>query len=277
MRAKQFTGKDIIAAVLTTAFLLGNLALVGTTGRERAKRAVCLANLDKLTEAWISYADDNDGRIVNGEAEYATPGGCSTPSSGRHKNEKWWVGTDVDPSYMVGKQLAEDVQIRAIRAGALFPYCGTENLYHCPSGIRAGVRSYAITDAMNGLYRDGTHNVDVGVKVGETVLWVKNRSEIVVPGPAFRLVFVDEGRPTPESYAVHYLNARWWDPSPVRHDDGTNVSFADGHSEHWTWEAAETVANGGAAKPFYQYMPTTPAGKRDLQRMQVAVWGRLGY
>ncbi len=276
MRAKQFTRRDIIVAVLTMAFLLGSLALVGTTGRERAKRAVCLANLGKLTEAWISYADDNDGRIVNGEAEYAVAGGCFTPLVGRHANEKWWVGTDVDPGYMTGKQLAEDVQIRAIRAGALFPYCGTENLYHCPGAIR-GVRSYSITDAMNGLYRDGTHNGNVGAKVGETVLWVKKRTEIVVPGPAFRLVFVDEGRPTPDSYAVHYLNARWWDPSPVRHDDGTNVSFADGHSEHWTWEGAETVANGAAAYPFYNYMPTTPAGKRDLQRMQVAVWGRVGY
>jgi prepilin-type processing-associated H-X9-DG protein len=276
MQAKEFTRKDILVTILTGAFLLGNLALVGTTGRERAKRAVCLANLDKLTEAWISYADDNDGRIVNGEAEYATPGDCSTPLFGRHANEKWWVGTDVDPGYMTGKQLAEDVQVRAIRAGALFPYCGTENLYHCPRGIR-GVRSYSITDAMNGLYRDGTQSFGVGVKVGETVLWVKNRAEIVAPGPAFRLVFVDEGCPTPDSYAVHYLNARWWDPAPVRHGDGTNVSFADGHSEHWTWEGAETVANGGATYPLYQYKPATPEGMRDLQRMQVSVWGRLGY
>jgi prepilin-type processing-associated H-X9-DG protein len=276
MRTKQFTQRDVVVAVFMIAFLLGNLALVGTAGRERAKRAVCLANLAKLTEAWNSYADDNDGRIVNGEAEYVKPGGCSMPLAGRHANEKWWVGTDVDSSYMTGKQLAEDVQIQAIRAGALFPYCGTENLYHCPNGMR-GVRSYSITDAMNGLYRDGTHSANVGVKVGETVLWVKKRAEIVVPGPTLRLVFVDEGHPAPDSYAVHYLNARWWDPAPVRHDDGTNVSFADGHSEHWTWEGAETVANGAAAYPFHQYMPTTSAGVRDLQWMQVAVWGRLGY
>ncbi len=276
MRAKQFIQMDMVVGVVATAFLLGNLALVGAGGRERAKRAVCLANFKELGQAWIQYADDNGGKIVNGEAEYATPGGCSTPTLGRHAKEKWWVGTDVDPGYMTGKQLAEDVQIRAIRAGALFPYCGTANLYRCPSGMR-GVRSYSITDALNGLYRDGTHSFGVGVKVGETVLWVKKRAEIIVPGPALRLVFVDEGRPAPDSYAVHYLNARWWDPPPVRHDDGTNVSFADGHGEHWKWEAAETVRTGGATNPLYQYMPTTPEGKRDLQRVQIAVWGRLGY
>ena len=36
------------------------------------------------------------------------------------------------------------------------------------------------------------------------------------------------------------------------------------------------MANGGAANPLYQYTPKTPEGKRDLQRVQVAVWGRLG-
>ena len=54
----------------------------------------CLSNLKQLQMAWIAYAGDNDDRIVNGEAEYGTAGLCSTPTSGRHRYEKWWVGTD---------------------------------------------------------------------------------------------------------------------------------------------------------------------------------------
>jgi prepilin-type processing-associated H-X9-DG protein len=277
MRARRFTRGDVVAGVVITAFLLGNLALVGTGGRERAKRAVCLANLGELMQAWNAYADDHGDRIVNGEADYSIPGTCTTPTAGRHKDEQWWVGTDTDSGYMVGTVCPKEVQIQAIRAGALFPYCGTEYLYHCPNGSPGAVRTYAICDAMNGLYRSGTFKGNAGVQVGETVLWIKNRAEIVVPGPALRLVFVDEGLPTPDSYAVHYLSPRWWDPPRVRHSDGTNVSFADGHAEHWTWEAAETVAVGAMANPLHQYMPTTPEGQRDLQRMQVAVWGRLGY
>jgi len=82
---------------------------------------------------------------------------------------------------------------------------------------------------------------------------------------------------TPDSYAVHYLNPRWWDPPHVRHGDGTNVSFADGHSAYWKWEANETKAVGKLANPTHQYQPKTPEGADDLQKVQKGVWGRLGY
>jgi prepilin-type processing-associated H-X9-DG protein len=273
MHTRQLTKRDTGVAVVTTLFALCALSAVGPSGRERAKQAVCLANVKQLGQAWLQYADDNDGKIVNGEAYAAADGKAPVPMSGIHAREKWWTGDDCDSNYMTGGTLAKAVQMQAIRAGALFPYCGTESLYHCPDGIAGGVRTYSIVDSMNGLARSGTYNV----KVGETVLWVKKKSEITVPGPALRLVFLDEGRPTPDSYATLYTGPQWWDPPAVRHGDGTNVSFADGHCEHWRWEAAETVTVGAAANPMHNYTPTTPAGVRDLQRMQTAVWGRLGY
>ncbi len=275
---RQFTRQDVVVLLVSIPLLL-NVAVVGTPGRERAKRAVCYANLKQLTQAWFLYADENDGKIVNGEVDYnnTAPGTCTTPSSGWHAKEKWWVGTDTNPSYMEGKHHPRDVQIQAIRAGALFPYAGTENLYHCPNSIPGAVRAYAITDAMNGLPRSGTFKGNAGAKVGETVLWVKRMAEIVTPGPAHRLVFMEEGRPTPDSYAVHYLSPRWWDPPYVRHGDGAHVAFADGHVLHQEWKAAETTAIGVADTPMHQFTPETPEGREDLQRMQIAVWGRLGY
>lgn len=279
METRRLRIWDLGALLVLSVLLLGSLAVVGQGGRERAKEAVCLANLHALGQAWIQYADDNEGKIVNGEAYAGGDGTCPTPTSGNHARERWWMGDDVSPSYMTGGTLALGVQIQAIRAGALFPYCGTENLYRCPNVVPDAVRAYPIVDAMNGLARTGTYSSfpPKGVKVGETVLWVKNRAEITVPGPESRLVFIDEGRPTPDSFATNYNVAQWWDPAPVRHSDGTNVSFADGHSEHWTWEAAEPIANGKEANPTHGRRPTTPEGLRDLQRVQKAVWGRLGY
>jgi prepilin-type processing-associated H-X9-DG protein len=280
--ARQIGRKDVAILLVATGLFSCNLAAVGTTGRGQAKEAVCLTNLRRMTKAWLAYAADNGDRIVNGEAEYGTPGICTTPMAGTHAKEKWWVGTDCHPGYMTNQNYPADVQVAAIRAGALFPYTGDERLYHCPAGVPASVRTYSITDAMNGLHRPGTYVTlrtvgETGVKVGETVLWVKKTTEIITPGPAQRLVLVDEGCVTPDSYAVHYVNPYWWDPPRVRHGAGTNVSFADGHSEHWTWEAAETIAVGSAEYPMHQYEPTTPAGRRDLRRMQTAVWGRIGY
>jgi prepilin-type processing-associated H-X9-DG protein len=180
---------------------------------------------------------------------------------------------------MNGEQLPQQTQLRAIRAGALYQYCKDVRLYRCPTGIRGEMRTYTITDAMNGLYRSGTRvgSSNTGVRVGRTVLWVKRRTEISVPGPAYRLVFLDEGRVTPDSYAVHYENNTWWDPPFVRHGDGTNVSYADGHADYWKWIGKKTLETGKMANPEHQMVPGTPEERDDLERMQIAVWGRLGY
>jgi len=278
-KAKGFTLIELLVVIAIIAVLMAILMPSLKRAREQGKRAVCLNNLKQLGLAWIVYADDNDDKIVNGEAEYnqSAPGTCSTPTGGRHAREKWWVGTDCHSGFMSGEQLDEEIQLSAIRAGALFRYVPSEKLYQCPTGIRGEMRTYTITDAMNGLPRDGTFSGNAGTRVGRTMLWVKRRTDISVPGPSYRLVFLDEGRVTPDSYATHYRNARWWDPPHVRHGDGTNVSFADGHSAYWKWESKETINVGKMADPQHQFTPTTDAGRADLEKMQIAIWGRLGY
>jgi prepilin-type processing-associated H-X9-DG protein len=234
--------------------------------------------MKQLAFAWLLYADENDDRIVNGETDNESPPGeirVSTKSF--HKNELYWLGRDWHDNYMSGGQLDPITQIKAIRLGALYPYCKNEKLYRCPTGIRGEMRTYSIVDSMNGLRRDGTFNGDVGAVVNRTVLWVKRKIEITVPGPTFRIVFLDEGRVTPDSYAVHYLNNRWWDPPYVRHGDGTDVAYADGHSDYWKYKGKKTLTTGKKADPDHQMQPETADEFEDLQRMQKAVWGRLGY
>ena len=177
--------------------------------KEQGKRAACLSNLKQLALAWIMYADENDDKIVNGEAYNGGDGLAPIPTGGRHKGEQWWTGDDCASGYMQGAHLEHEVQIRAIKAGALFPYCKNEKLYRCPTGVRGEMRTYTIGDSMNGIPRSGTNRGNVGTRVGRTMLWIKNRTDISVPGPAYRIVFLDEGRITPDSYATHYVNPRW--------------------------------------------------------------------
>jgi prepilin-type processing-associated H-X9-DG protein len=273
------TTKDTAVVLSCIIFLFATLGAVGSVGRERAKRTVCLSNLKQLTAAWNLYTDENNDRIVNGEA-YLDPIGppaAPVPTSGIHKGERYWTGNDCASNFMLGEQRPQYIQIQAIRAGALYPYCGTEKLYRCPAGIRGQMRTYSIADSMNGMPREGTISGNVGVRVGNTVLWVKKRSEITIPPPASRTVFIDVGRILPDSYAVHYLWPRWWDPPPVRHNDGATLSFADGHTEYWKWKGRDTIAAGKMTNPMHQFQPVTAAGREDLQRMQKAVWGRLSY
>ncbi|UCD49919.1 MAG: hypothetical protein JSW27_20610 [Phycisphaerales bacterium] len=262
---------DLLVLALCAVFLAACLGAVGTTGRERAKRAVCLSNLKVLTQAWRQFADDHDGQLVNGMA------GIDRFSGG--KLDKAWVGQCWHSSYFAGEQLDEAIQKQEIRRGALWPYLQDLNLYRCPSGYPGEMLTYAIVDSMYGMSRSGTWSGGGGARVGDTVLWIQNFNEIITPGPAERMVFIDYGCVTIDSFAVLYLQERWWEGPPVHHNDGTTVSFADGHVAYWQWKGTETIEAGRSnslhASSWLQ--PETQEGREDLHRLQRAVWGRLGY
>jgi len=288
-KSKAFTLIELLVVIAIIAILMAILMPALNRVKEQGKRAACLGSMKQLSLCWIIYSDDYDGKIVNGEAfeggdGQAIPRGMSDPV---HPGEVWWTGDDVG-DFWNGINLTPDLQKRAIRAGALFQYCKDEDLYRCPTGMKGEMRTYTITDAMNGLHRDGTFRAagsrHVGERNGRTVLWVKSRDEISVPGPAYRIVFLDEGRITPDSYATHYQSEQWWDPPFVRHGDGTNVSYADGHADYWKYRGMKTLQTGKlAAEPgrpandLHQMVPESEDDFQDLYRMQKAVWGALGY
>jgi prepilin-type processing-associated H-X9-DG protein len=271
---------DLAVLFLSVSLAAFTLAAVGPSGRERAQRTVCLANLKQLTSAWLLYADQNDGKIVNGA------GGINRISGSLREDP--WVGQSWSSNWnndsVANTGLTEQQKIQAIQVGALWPLVGEERLYRCPAGRRHEWVTYAIVDAMNGLHRDGTYTgnwnyvLDRGVRVGETVLWIKKKAEIVSPPPAKRMVFVDEGAATPDSFGVHYQgNGTWWDDPPVRHNDGATVSWADGHASEYRWLAPETIEFGRRAINRYYggFAPKTPEGRQDLDDFCRAVWGRL--
>ncbi len=104
---------------------------------------------------------------------------------------------------------------------------------------------------------------------------------------------MDQGQPNNTLY-VHYLDRFWQEssPPPIYHGDGMTLAMADGHAEYWKWKGLETVElprksvqiaagrygvvldlEGSAAT----YEPQTEDGLYDLERLQRATWGRLGY
>jgi prepilin-type N-terminal cleavage/methylation domain-containing protein/prepilin-type processing-associated H-X9-DG protein len=282
-KRKAFTLIELLVVIAIIAILLAILMPALNRVKEQGKRAACLSNLKQLQLAWDMYATENDENVVNGEAYGGGDGTAPIPTGGIHKGERWWTGDDIG-DFWQGINLPEEIQKQAIRAGALFPLCKNETLYRCPTGVRDEFRTYTITDAINGLRRAGTYTGNVGARNGRTVLWIKKRTEFSVPGPAHRIVFLDEGRITPDSYATHYQNERWWDPPFVRHGDGTNVSFADGHADYWKYMGSKTLeigklaaVPGRNANDLHQMVPSSEDDYQDLYRMQKAVWGKLGY
>jgi prepilin-type processing-associated H-X9-DG protein len=253
---------ELLVVIAIIAVLMAILIPALNRVREQGKRAACLSNVKQLTLAWILYADDNDDKIVAGCTGVGGQGNVPDDEDG------WvhWAGyTDENPN--------EDSQIEAIKDGSLFPYVKNERLYKCPTGLRGETRTYAIVDSMNG-WPSGPR--------------IKKRVQIRRPGE--RVVFLDEGCITFASWSVPYGTEAWYggvvavagfwngnnrhkDPPPIRHGNGTNFSYADGHSEYWKWKDPRTISYGRLEVGSGPNQPGNP----DLHRVQKAVWGELGY
>lgn len=262
-----YTKKELAVVLGCMVLAVVSLGAIGSGGRERAKRVVCLSNLGKLTVAWVQFANDNDGKLVNGDTgEYGYPDYHMYALGGEHYGETPWVL----PDWKQNTTIEEKKQ--AILEGALYPYCKKIRLYKCPTGTCEEFRSYSVVDAMN-------------CKGWE---WHREMLKIImdIRRPAERFVFVDHGGNGTavlggwSCFSQHSSGSyrwMWWDAPPIRHDYGTTFAFADGHGEYWKWEDERTVEYGLYAlennDAFSDAQPNNP----DIDRVQIAVWGRLGY
>jgi len=243
---RGFTLIELLVVIAIIAVLMAILMPALNRVREQGKRAACLSNVKQMTLGWMMYADDNDQKIISGKTD---------------RNS--WV-------YWPGRDASEEARIDGIQSGLLFPYCPNIKLYKCPTGVRGEVVTYAAVDSMNG------HDAIPGAE-GQVL---KNRVQIRRPGQ--RAVYLDEGRLSPTSWTVWYDQERWWDQITARHGDGTNLSFADGHSEYWKWKDPSTLE---ICKADYDYWQGTGRhgdmsrcpGSQDLHDVQKAAWGKLGY
>jgi prepilin-type N-terminal cleavage/methylation domain-containing protein/prepilin-type processing-associated H-X9-DG protein len=285
-----FTLVELLVVIAIIALLMGILLPALNRARELGKRVVCLSNLKQMTVAWMAYAEANSDKIVNGAP--TTPTGnlgaciecagttCTTRAvapnattnnvDNLHYDELPWIGSTSGVANECCKKCA-------ITSGALWKYIQNDKIYRCPTGDKGATITYIMIDSMNGLPRDGTHSGTTPVEG----VWIKNRNKI--KKVAARTVFIDEGKVTPDSYAVNYRSAMWFDPPMVRHGDGTIVSFADGHAESWKWKSKKTIDFGKKceANPSYNVFPTSAEQNmdtmQDLYLMQIRCWGGINY
>jgi len=282
-KRKGFTLVELLVVIAIIALLMAVLLPALNRAREQGKRIVCMSNIKQLTVGWNMYADTYNDKIVDtatpsqGDTRYCDqcpdcPAGAPyiakakappTGTNSGHDNELPWVGGAYNPT-----QLPECAAKCAIQSGALFKFASDFKIYRCPTANKGELFTYSAMDSMNGMPGAATQ-CGRGEPKGYLI---KYRNAITKT--ATKIVFMDEGKVTPDSFAVYYNQEEWWDPPEVRHGDGQIFSFVDNHAEHWKWtkETAEIGKRGqGNVKP------TTTPGKQDLYRVQINCWGKLGY
>ncbi|MEN6425157.1 MAG: type II secretion system protein [Phycisphaerales bacterium] len=253
-RRNGFTLIELLVVIAVIAILMAILMPALQRAREQGQRAVCLGNLKQLQLSWILYADDNDDKLVSSEA-----GG-----SWRSQFGEPWVGLTWAANWTSGGTLDEETQKEGLKDGALWSYVKETKLYQCPVGYRGELLTYAMMISSNGRSIEGSPQF---------------KRRLKVPQPAQRLVFIDEGVSSPDAYSTKYNQASWWDQPSTRHGDGTDFSFADGHTEYRKWESLETIKKGRNNVRSWpgEWVPETDEGIVDLQWVQKGIWGKLGY
>ena len=250
MRCSAFTLIELLVVIAIIAILMSVLMPALNRARLHGKRAACMGNLKQLGMSWIMYADENDDRIV-----------AANP------NTTGWV------QWVNNANATEEEKLRGLRDGTLYNYCPNVKSYRCPTGVRGEVVTYAIVDSMNGYSGHPWTQ-------SNPAMTIKKKSAIKSPGT--RLVFLDEGRLSPNSWTVWYTQPTWWDQITRRHGQGTTVSFADGRGEFFKWSDPRTFDVTDAEYSGWQSSgrhsaEATQPGNLDLEKVIRGAWGKLGY
>jgi prepilin-type N-terminal cleavage/methylation domain-containing protein/prepilin-type processing-associated H-X9-DG protein len=240
VRSRGFTLIELLVVIAIIAILAAMLLPALSQAKRRSAAVVCLNNLKQLQTCWHLYTVDNNDLLVPNNSVLFGGGGGGAAALGA----SWCL---------------PDPTVTNVESGMLFTYNRSLGIYHCPSdrstwpdasGVQQPrVRSYNMSQSVNGY-----PEYDM-VYVGTYIPYFKKFTQIRNPNYDSCLVFVDElaetmldaqfGMPTD----FYNGTQTWWDMPADRHNQGANLSFADGHAERFRW---------AVPKVFRQWFQSVP-------------------
>ncbi len=230
-----FTLIELLVVIAIIAILAALLLPGLSRAKQQAQNINCLSNLKQLQLCWHLYADDHHDFLAPNNFVY------NVSSS----NDFQIIGTWAPGNARV------DATTDNLKAGLLFPYNTSTAIYHCPSDmsvIEDGAgnllsqlrnRSYNMSQSVNG---EGDVIDPIFGPMNQLIPCVTKYSQIRDPSPSALFVFIDENEDTlyDSQFGFPAPNSGWgnvWFDMPSnRHNQGANLSFADGHVEHWKWQ-----------------------------------------
>jgi prepilin-type processing-associated H-X9-DG protein len=251
-----FTLIELLVVIATIALLVALLQPALFLAKEKARKVACLSNLRQLQTCARLYSLDYDDYLPPNRNVYEATTG--KPSAVFDPNMTWCAGL-----------APYDTTTKNVERGLLFPYNRSTGIYRCPSDLSwvrtedgrqlhiRRTRSYNLSQSVNGLPYDNRRSIYPPSFTKE--------SEIDGPSPHDLIFFIDvhEDGILDSLFGIPPRNwpwgtgPQWWDLPAGRHSQGGNLSFADGHVEHWRWdepkifvELGQSVRDNGEMEDF---------------------------
>jgi prepilin-type N-terminal cleavage/methylation domain-containing protein/prepilin-type processing-associated H-X9-DG protein len=260
MYIRAFTLVELLVVIVIIAILAGLLLPSLAKSKQEAQSVACLNNLKQLQVCWALYVGDHNSVLPPNDFVYDVS--SNSAADELVGGVSWCPGN--------GRQ---DLTTSNIQHGLLFPYNTSVGIYHCMAD-----KSKVETSAGVLLPQLRTRSYNMSGSLGcqttkDYVPGFYKDSDIITPPPVGVFVFIDENEGTlldahfgifPPVPWYQDAQGQWLDMPADRHNKAGNLSFADGHAEHWKWAWTKT---------FQQWVQpvANDADLKDLTRLRRTV------
>jgi prepilin-type N-terminal cleavage/methylation domain-containing protein len=215
---RAFTLVELLVTIAIIGILAALLLPALARSKQNAHRLTCLNNQKQLGVAWQMYADQSGGLLASNDWIYRGASVVASPSN------SWVTGN-----------AALDADVATLTQGTLWPLLKSAQVYRCPTDPSEVLgtstptwRSYSLSGYMGGPPEDSQYGVTPLTRFGQ------------IHGPAQTLTFIEEDISSIDDGHFLYSTAitNWLNIPAWRHENGDQLTFADGHGEYWKWKSA---------------------------------------